>query len=213
MSYGSGKYVGTGRGFNITTMEFIKIFTLYARSHLYMGFELFFILVTLYIVKDCGSCDYGSFTWSTWLLAFTLIIAPLWFNPFAFDMEKVNKNFLSWRQWMDGDVDFTTGSNWYTWNSAMLEKIRNDNGNNTDQWMNNVFIFVSCTPFFLMALSSASRLEHIKLKSLPSGSPLANTWIIFMFGTAAIAFVISASVVLRQHWMDLARQKQWRIFR
>ena len=31
MSYGSGKYVGTGRGFNITTMEFVKIFTLYCR--------------------------------------------------------------------------------------------------------------------------------------------------------------------------------------
>jgi 1,3-beta-glucan synthase len=32
MSYGSGKYVGTGRGFNIVSLEFVKIFTLYARS-------------------------------------------------------------------------------------------------------------------------------------------------------------------------------------
>ena len=35
---------------------------------------------------------------STWLLAFTLIIAPLWFNPFTFDMEKVQKNFIAWKQ-------------------------------------------------------------------------------------------------------------------
>lgn len=32
MAYGSGKYVGTGRGFNIVSLEFVKIFTLYARS-------------------------------------------------------------------------------------------------------------------------------------------------------------------------------------
>ncbi len=46
-----------------------------------MGFELFWILVTIYIVKDCHDCDYGSITWSTWLLTLTLIVAPLWFNP------------------------------------------------------------------------------------------------------------------------------------
>lgn len=76
-----------------------QVFTLYTRSHLYMGFELLFILSTLYIVRDCADCDYGALTWSTWLLAFTLIIAPLWFNPFTFDMEKVSANFVSWTQW------------------------------------------------------------------------------------------------------------------
>lgn len=35
------------------------------------------------------SCDYGLLTWSTWLLAFVLIFAPLWFNPFSFDVQKV----------------------------------------------------------------------------------------------------------------------------
>jgi 1,3-beta-glucan synthase len=32
MKYGSGKYVGTGRGFNLVSLEFVKIFTLYCRS-------------------------------------------------------------------------------------------------------------------------------------------------------------------------------------
>ena len=36
---------------------------------------------------------------------------------------------------MDGDIDFTTGSNWHTWNTAQLERIRNDNGNSTDPWV------------------------------------------------------------------------------
>ena len=39
------------------------MFTLYARTHLYMGFELLFILTTLYIVRDCADCDYGALTW------------------------------------------------------------------------------------------------------------------------------------------------------
>lgn len=89
MSYGSGKYVGTGRGFNIVSLEFVKVYTLYCRSHLYMAFEMIFVLATLYIVRDCEDCNYGALTWSTWLLAITLIFAPMWFNPFAFDMKKV----------------------------------------------------------------------------------------------------------------------------
>lgn len=214
LSYGSGRYVGTGRGFNISTMEFVKVFTLYCRSHLYMGFELLFVLTTLYIVRDCGSCQYGSFTWSTWLLAFTLIIAPLWFNPFAFDMEKVSKNYLAWRQWMEGDVDHVTGSNWYTWNTATLEKIRNDNGNNTDNWMNNVFIFISTMPYLLMALAAASRLDHaIKIKSLSDNHPLANGYLVFFMGTVAVAFTVGATVVLQKHWLELAQHKPWRIYR
>ena len=40
-----------------------QVFTLYARTHLYMGFELLFILTTLYIARDCADCDYGALTW------------------------------------------------------------------------------------------------------------------------------------------------------
>ncbi len=54
-----------------------------------MGFELLFALSTLYIVRDCADCNYGALTWSSWLLACTLLFAPLWFNPFSFDMQKV----------------------------------------------------------------------------------------------------------------------------
>ena len=91
MNYGAAKYVGTGRGFNISSMDFVKIYTLYARTHLYQGFELLFVLTTLYIVRDCGTCNYGLLTWSTWLVAFVFIFAPLWFNPFAFESKKVRE--------------------------------------------------------------------------------------------------------------------------
>ncbi len=93
-----------------------QVFTLYNRSHLYYAFELLSMLTTLYLVKGCAECNYGSITWSGWLLAFVLIFAPLWFNPFSFDIAKVKTNFLAWQRWMHGDVDPLTGSNWYTWN-------------------------------------------------------------------------------------------------
>ena len=48
-----------------------QVFTLYARSHLYMGFELLFILTTLYIVRDCADCDYGALTWWVYRLECT----------------------------------------------------------------------------------------------------------------------------------------------
>ncbi len=40
----------------------------------------------------------------------------MWFNPFSFDIAKVQTNFVAWRRWMHGDVDLGTGSNWFTWN-------------------------------------------------------------------------------------------------
>ncbi len=35
----------------------------YLHRHLYMAFELLFALATLYIVRDCADCNYGSLTW------------------------------------------------------------------------------------------------------------------------------------------------------
>uniref|UniRef100_A0A6S8NKA7 1,3-beta-glucan synthase n=1 Tax=Dunaliella tertiolecta TaxID=3047 RepID=A0A6S8NKA7_DUNTE len=159
LSYGSGKYVGTGRGFNIFSLEFIRIFTLYCRSHLYMSFELVFSLATLFIIRDCEDCDYGALTWSTWLLATTLTFAPMWFNPFSFDSDKVRANFEKWQRWMDGDVDLATGSNWYTWHNSQMEKLRNDSGNNTDTWMNWARAVATTTPYWLMALGASSRID------------------------------------------------------
>jgi 1,3-beta-glucan synthase len=53
-----------------------------------MAFEIIYALSTLYIVRDCTECNYGALTWSSWLLAVTLLFSPLWFNPFSFEMAK-----------------------------------------------------------------------------------------------------------------------------
>ncbi len=47
-------------------MDFVRMYTSYARTHLYLGFELLFFMVVLYIVRDCDTCNYPSLTWNTW---------------------------------------------------------------------------------------------------------------------------------------------------
>ncbi|KAL6746905.1 1,3-beta-glucan synthase component-domain-containing protein [Haematococcus lacustris] len=220
MKYGSGKYVGTGRGFNLVSLEFVKIFSLYCRSHLYMGFEMIYALTTLYLLRDCASCNMGALTWSTWLLAVTLLFSPLWFNPFSFDMGKasISHNYLVWRRWMDGDVDAVTGSNWYTWNSMQLEKVRNDGGNNTDVWLNHLGTLFTTTPYMLMALGSASRLD-ICLDIVVGDrfnrriQAVCNPYVIFFMATSAIWFMVWLTITLRAYWINLANHKPWRIYK
>ncbi|GIL75226.1 hypothetical protein Vretimale_7896 [Volvox reticuliferus] len=213
MTYGSAKYVGTGRGFNITALDFVKIYTLYARSHLYYAFELLSMLIAMYVVRGCEVCNYGSLTWSGWLLAFVLIFAPLWFNPFSFDIAKVKVNYLSWQRWMHGDVDPGTGTNWYTWNSGMLEKMRNDNGNNTDNWVNIAFVGVGCLPYILLTVCAASRLD-IVMPAAAAFHPIFKSQIfVFIVATVSIWIFVHVSIQIKTYFTELADHKPYRIYR
>ncbi len=119
---------------------------------------------------------------------------------------------------MDGDVDYTTGSNWYTWNTVQLEKIRNDGGNNTDEWLNIMGAFLSTAPYVFMALGSASRIDICLDKfgwydpKTGTYSPMCNRYVVFLIATAAIWLLTYVTIVLRQRWLDLANHKSWRIY-
>ncbi|KAJ9526929.1 hypothetical protein QJQ45_025369 [Haematococcus lacustris] len=207
MKYGSGKYVGTGRGFNLVSLEFVKIFSLYCRSHLYMGFEMIYALTTLYLLRDCASCNMGALTW--------LEADQLHWVSLAM---QISHNYLVWRRWMDGDVDAVTGSNWYTWNSMQLEKVRNDGGNNTDVWLNHLGTLFTTTPYMLMALGSASRLD-ICLDIVVGDrfnrriQAVCNPYVIFFMATSAIWFMVWLTITLRAYWINLANHKPWRIYK
>jgi hypothetical protein len=40
-----------------------------------------------------------------------------------------------------------------------MEKMRNDSGNNTDSWMNWIRAIITTTPYWLMALGAATRID------------------------------------------------------
>jgi hypothetical protein len=49
---------------------------------------MLFFVSTLYALNDCASCNLTALTWNSWLLGFTMVLCPLWFNPFVFDLDK-----------------------------------------------------------------------------------------------------------------------------
>lgn len=79
LMYGGAQYIGTGRGFSITSSSFIKLFTNYGRTHVYLGFELAWLAIVFAITMDReGGGSYGGLTWGTWLAAASLLFAPFW---------------------------------------------------------------------------------------------------------------------------------------
>lgn len=54
------RYKATGRGFNLQRMTFVKVYSSYARTHLYFGMEILLWCVVLAISLDChGTCNYA----------------------------------------------------------------------------------------------------------------------------------------------------------
>lgn len=92
------------------------MFTNYARSHIYLGFELAFMAIVFALVMDCTDCTYGGMTWGAWLVATSLIFSPFWFNPMTFDTAKVSRDLAAWRAWLGGQADVSTGMTWHAWN-------------------------------------------------------------------------------------------------
>ncbi|PNH06649.1 Ankyrin repeat domain-containing protein [Tetrabaena socialis] len=180
---------------------------------MYYAFELLFMLVSLYVVRGCSSCNYGGITWSGWLLGFVLIFSPLWFNPFSFDIAKVKVNYLAWERWMHGDVDMMTGSNWYTWNNGCLEKLRNDNGNNTDNWVNVLTTGVGCLPYILLAVAAASRLDIVMPAAARFHPLFKNQIVVFIMATLAIWVFVMATIQIKTYFTELADHKPYRIYR
>ncbi|KXZ43170.1 hypothetical protein GPECTOR_99g805 [Gonium pectorale] len=210
MAYGGMRYIGTGRGFSIQTTDFVKMYTLYARTHLYLGFEVLFFCATLYSLDDCTSCDYAALTWNSWLLAFVMIVCPLWFNPFIFNLSKVQRDYTSWKRWLSGDMDVGTGTNWYTWNREQLSKPRNDDGNVTDSWRNALREVVgTCVPYGLLVLAMVSRIEF----RIDHVAVLENPYLEFLLATALLWTLALSISYLGHNLLERAKSKEWRIVR
>eukprot|EP00198_Chlamydomonas_reinhardtii_P003824 XP_001693160.1 glycosyl transferase [Chlamydomonas reinhardtii] len=210
MAYGGMRYIGTGRGFSIQTTDFVKLYTMYARSHLYLGFEVLFFCATLYATNDCSTCNYTALTWNSWMLAFTLILCPLWFNPFIFNLSKVQREFVTWKRWLAGDMDSGTGTNWYTWNREQLSKLRNDDGNVTDAWRNGFReVLGTCLPYTLLVLAMVSKL-NFKISEV---AVLQNPYMEFVLATALLWAVTAATWYLGHYFQSWHMSRPWRITR
>ncbi|CAK4676036.1 hypothetical protein LEN26_003727 [Aphanomyces euteiches] len=57
--------------------------------------------------------NYGIMSYSLWLIAATWVWAPFFFNPSAFDWEKLMADFADWQNWLKTKNDST--ESWYGW--------------------------------------------------------------------------------------------------
>lgn len=80
----------------------------------------------------------------------------------------------------------------------MLEKMRNDGGNNTDEWVNVMVVFVGCLPYILLAIAAASRLDIVMPAAVnATNGVLRSQIIVFIIATLAIWIVVHITIQVR----------------
>ena len=93
--------------------DFSEIYRFHASSHFYRAMEMVFLL-TFYAVVIPWGFSYGLVTWAGWLIVVSWLLAPIWFNPLAFQWEKMVEdvgNFVDWMNRKEGDGD----RSWKAW--------------------------------------------------------------------------------------------------
>lgn len=85
VQFGGAKYIPTGRGYALRHNSFVKIYSSYARSHLYYAVE---ILILLIIMLAVHAPSYASTTWGAWLVVVSVLFAPFWFDPQTFQLSR-----------------------------------------------------------------------------------------------------------------------------
>lgn len=122
--FGQAMYIGTERGYVLSNASMVVLYGLYAKSHLYLGFEVLFYLLLFH----CNTSVKSSilYAWSVWPFAICLIIAPWWFSPQSTNLYWMHRSWQDWRKWLDGTYEqqkVSSGS-WQKWHASMLEQYR-----------------------------------------------------------------------------------------
>ena len=99
---GKAGYVATGRGFVIEPSSFVRLFALYAKSHIYTGVETLAYLVMYEFYKTLSSTI--SATWASWMFAVAMMGAPWLFNPQCFSFTNIKASAEEIQHWLLGKV-------------------------------------------------------------------------------------------------------------
>ncbi|KAL6774638.1 GSL1 [Auxenochlorella protothecoides x Auxenochlorella symbiontica] len=191
VQYGGAKYIPTGRGYAIKHSSFVKVYSSYARSHLYFAAELVYLL------------DYGALTWSTWLVAVCILWSPFWFNPQTFQLERCKDDFEAWILWMTDVIDSEAGSTWYSWNKSNLERIRNEKMSLNNPMATSLRGIAGALPTAVLALAAISTLTNTSI----------NRWVIFGIASGGFWTFILVVWVVRRVLLSNYYYRLWRAMR
>ncbi len=81
--------------------------------------------------------------------------------------------------------------------------MRNDGGNNTDEWVNVAVVFVGCLPYILLAIAAASRLDIVMPAAVnATDGVLRSQILVFIIATLAIWIVVHITIQVRERGRD-----------
>ena len=122
--FGQAQYIGTERGYVLQNASMVVLYGLYAKSHLYQGLELLLYLLLFHVYTSLPKAVL--YSWSVWMFAGSVVIAPWWFSPQATNLFWMQNSWVDWRRWIDGnfpDKRVSSGS-WANWHAHMISPWR-----------------------------------------------------------------------------------------
>ena len=123
--FGQAQYIATERGYVLMNASMVVLYGLYAKSHLYQGMELLVYLVLFHLNTQLPVSFL--YSWSVWMFALCVVIAPWWFSPQATNLFWMRHSWLDWRRWIDGNFNQPRVSHgsWASWHAHMMANWRN----------------------------------------------------------------------------------------
>ena len=120
--YGGSKYIATGRGFVLARSSIVNTYRRFAISHFHYGFDL---TVALLIYAYFCEGGYVANMWTVWLIVVCWFMAPIWFNPYAFDWDKTVNDFHDWKLWLrrENNNEELSWIEWHRVNVLELHKL------------------------------------------------------------------------------------------
>lgn len=113
MSFGSAKYISTGRGFAISRIAFPELYSKFTTCSIYTGAKIFLMLLFAII-----SMWQPALLWFV-ITLFSLTSAPFFFNPHQFSFKEFFIDYKKLLQWFsDGNSKFVENS-WSNYTKLM----------------------------------------------------------------------------------------------
>ena len=119
--YGSSRCADANREPSLKRHSFLTLYARYSRTHFYFGYALVWLCSFLAVLDVPG---YASATFGAWIVAFSLLFAPFWFNPYQFTLQEAKDDCVHYQKWLHGElVDPDSKLTWSAWHDRwMVEK-------------------------------------------------------------------------------------------
>lgn len=212
--FGKAQYIATERGYVLQNANMVVLYGLYAKSHLYFGMEVLFLLILFHTNTVLPKSLL--YSWSVWSFGVCIVITPWWFSPQSTNLYWMQRSWADWRSWLDGTFDkpkIANGS-WDAWHREMSANYRNRIG----FFIKTGIVFMSCFGRIIIALVITGSLHG---STLYTGLTQTEQFAINAgrVGAAAVAMgfvaivyeaTLNSVVFKREPWLDYP-DKLWKI--